>query len=177
MTVYIDLIFLENLFLNYIILMATCLMRKTRIRWIKIFIASVLGSICSILNYIIELNYFQNTIFKLLTSVVMILIAYDNPKKIVFFKNIMFFYLVSLTFGGASFMFLFIVKPKNIVFDNGHFVGTYPIKMAILGGSIGLILVLVVSKIIKDKFKNIICDLEIVYNGKMTKIKALVDSR
>ncbi|MCI8310249.1 MAG: hypothetical protein HFJ45_08885 [Clostridia bacterium] len=55
--------------------------------------------------------------------------------------------------------------------------GTYPIKMALLGGLFGLVLILIVSKVIKDKFKDLICDLEILYKGKEIKIKALVDSR
>lgn len=107
----------------------------------------------------------------------MILISFENTKVIVFFKNLIFFYLTSLTFGGAAFMFIFFVEPQNAVLEEGHFIGTYPIKMAFLGGVLGLILIFIVSKIIKDKFKNLICDLEIGYKGKKTKIKALVDSR
>lgn len=41
MTIYIDLVFFENLILNYIIILATCILRKVKIHWIKIFIASI----------------------------------------------------------------------------------------------------------------------------------------
>lgn len=107
----------------------------------------------------------------------MVLISFENTKIIVFFKNLVFFYLTSLTFGGAAFMFIFFINPQNAVLEEGHFLGTYPIKMAFLGGILGLILIVIVSKIIKDKFKDLICDLEICYKGKKIKIKTLVDSR
>lgn len=42
MTVYIDLVFFENLALNYIIILSTCILRKTKIHWIKFFFASVI---------------------------------------------------------------------------------------------------------------------------------------
>jgi hypothetical protein len=45
----------------------------------------------------------------------------------------MLFYLVSFTFGGVAFMLLFFLKPDEIIYEDGHLIGTYPIKIALLG--------------------------------------------
>jgi stage II sporulation protein GA (sporulation sigma-E factor processing peptidase) len=177
MTVYIDVVFAENFLLNYIILLATGLIRKSKLHWRKIFFSSALGSICSIINYILYLNEFFNLIFKIMTSILMVLIAFENYSKMSFIKNILIFYLVTLTFGGASFMFLFLCNPDKIILQGKHFIGTYPIKMSILGGLFALLLIIIVSKIVKNRFKNLICDLEIGYKGKFVKLKTFIDSR
>ena len=75
-------------------------------------------------------------------------------------------------------MLLFLLKPQDIIFKNGHLVGTYPIKVALLGGIVGFSIVSVVTNIIVDrrKIKSMLCDLEIFYNNKSTKVKAMIDT-
>jgi stage II sporulation protein GA (sporulation sigma-E factor processing peptidase) len=177
MTIYLDVVLIENLLLNYIILIATSLVRKTKLHLVKMLFASLFGSICSIINYILPLNGFFNFIFKIITSVLVVVIGFENHSVMTFFKNILSMYLITLTFGGASFMFMFFVSPEKIILKANHFVGTYPVKMAILGGFFALILITIISKFVKDRFKNLICDLEIGYKGKILKLKTFIDSR
>ena len=178
MTIYIDIVFIENIIINYIILIATALISKIKIRHVPIMLSSILGGLYSILNYIISLSLFENIVFKLILSFVMIKIAFYSLNLKRFFKTIVMFYLTSFTFGGVSFMLLFLVSPENIIYENGHFIGTYPIKVAIIGGVLGFIIIFVVSKIIKNRLvsSNLLCELEIFYNGKNNKIKTLIDT-
>ena len=53
MTVYIDIVLLENILLNYIILLSTAIISKAKINSTRILLASVVGGIYSILNYIV----------------------------------------------------------------------------------------------------------------------------
>ena len=178
MTIYLDIVFFENLLLNYIILVATAIISKCKIKKIKIFLASIFGSSYAILNYIIKLTTFQNLCLKVFISSFMILVAFENKKLKTFLKNLTMFYLTSLTFGGAAFMLLFFISPENIIYENGHFVGTYPLKIAIYGGILGFIIIAIVSKIIKNRLSasNMLCEMDIVYNGKIAKLKTLIDS-
>ena len=176
MTIYIDIVFLENLLLNYIILLATAIIGKSKIKFFKFFLASSFGSLYAILNYIVDFNVFTNFLLKLFISVFMILLSFDNKKIKVFFKNLIMFYLTSFTFGGAAFMLLFFVNPDSIIYENGHFVGTYPIKIAIYGCILGFIIIFIVARIIKSRFSSTLCDLEIVLDGKSLKLKTLIDS-
>lgn len=178
MTVYLDVVFLENIVLNYIIILSTAIISKSKINTKRIICSSAIGGIFSILNYIINFNFISSIFLKIILSILMMQIAFNikSMKKIL--KLIIFFYLVSFTFGGIAFMLLFFISPNNIVINNNHFVGTYPLKMAVLAGGIGFIVISLTTGIIKDRLskKAMICDLEIFYDGKNKKIKTMLDT-
>lgn len=179
MIVYLDVVFFENLLLNYIILIATGIIGKCKIRYLKILLASIFGSAYAILNYIIELTTLENLLLKVFISSFMILIAFGNNKIKIFFKNLMMLYLTSFTFGGVAFMLLFFISPQSVILENGHFIGTYPIKITLLGGMVGFGIIMIVSKIIKNRLSanSMLCDLDICYNKKIIRLKTLIDSR
>ena len=178
MTVYIDIVFLENILLNYIILLSTAIISKSKISSPQILLASSIGGIYSILNYIVEISLFFNMIIKLMMSILLVMIAFNSSKIKTSMKQLIFLYLVSFTFGGIAFMLLFFISPENIVLRENHFVGTYPLKVTILGGILGFIIVFTVSKMIKDRMskKAMLCELEIFYKGKVKKVKTMIDT-
>ena len=108
----------------------------------------------------------------------MILIAFktSNVKKT--FEQILFFYLVSFTFGGIAFAFIFLLKSQNIIITKNLFIGNNSINNTVLVGVTGFLIIVLVSKILKYRIykKNIIFDLEIFYNGKSQKIKTMLDT-
>lgn len=75
MTVYIDVVFLENLILNVIILYATSLIAKTNLKIIRTLISASIGSIYAIMYYIFQIGLYSNIIFKFVLSVIMIYVA------------------------------------------------------------------------------------------------------
>ena len=95
MTLYIDLILLENIIMNYIIILATGMVCRVNIKHTRIFLASVVGAVYAILVYIIDLEIYTNPIIKILVSVCMTYISL-NPKNIkILFKQLLIFYLTS----------------------------------------------------------------------------------
>lgn len=178
MTIYIDVVILENLAINYIILIATALIGKYEIRYFRNILASTLGGIYAILNYIKTFSIIQNLIFKIAVSILMIIITFGVKDLKLLVKQLIIFYLVSFTFGGAAFMLLFFLKPEDIIFRNGHLIGTYPIKIAILGGIVGFSIIAMLSNIIRDrrKIKSMLCDMEIFYKERKIKLKTMIDT-
>ena len=51
MTIYIDVVLIENLIMNYIILFATAIVLKLKIKHIRLILASLIGAVYSILSY------------------------------------------------------------------------------------------------------------------------------
>lgn len=178
MTVYIDIIFLENLFMNCIILFATAVILKIPIKIIRIMISSTIGSVYAIIIYISNLQIYSNLFIKIALSAVMVYIAYKPEKVKSFLKNLMIFYLTSFTFGGVTFALVYFVKPENILFENGTLIGVSPIKIIITGGIIGFIIITISFKNIKGKLtkKDMLCDITILLNDKKTKMKAIIDT-
>ena len=177
-TVYIDIIFLENLFMNFIILFATQTILKSNIKIIMTFIASILGGIYAILMYMSEIRIYSNICLKIILSLAMVEIAF-NPKSIKsFFKYLVIFYLTSFTFGGVAFALIYFVSPENVVFNNGRLVGTYPIKMILLGGILGFIIIVSSFKNIKKKISktDMLCNIKITIENKSKSLISIVDT-
>ena len=75
-------------------------------------------------------------------------------------------------------MLLYFVNPDNIITKDGVLVGTYPLRIILISAIFGISLIGLVSKVIKDRFskKEMLCDLEIFYNGRLEKIKTMIDT-
>lgn len=178
MTIYIDVVLIENLIMNYIILLATGGILKNRIKHIKLIIASLIGAIYSILTYVITVQIYSNFVLKILLSIIIIYVAY-NPQNVKNMgKALLAFYLTSFVFGGAAFALIYFVKPQEILMRNGLFLGTYPLKNVVLAGIIGFAIITATFKIVKSKItkKDIYKDVNIKINGKSINIKTMIDT-
>lgn len=178
MTIYVDVVLIENLIMNYIIFLATGLVLKQKIKHIRLIIASLLGAIYSIIAYTSILEIYSGITIKIILSIIMVYIAYNpqNFKKM--WKDILIFYLTSFVFGGAAFALIYIVKPQDILMRNGLFLGTYPLKTVILGAIIGFVIITTAFKLVKTKIakKDMFCEVEIGINGKTINTKAMIDT-
>lgn len=115
MTIYIDIIFLENLFMNYIILFATGTIIKAPIKIVRTLISSVIGSVYAIVSYMSILEIYSNTALKIILSIAMVYIAFNSKTLKQLFKQLIIFYLTSFTFGGVAFALLYFISPQNIL--------------------------------------------------------------
>lgn len=178
MTLYVDIIFLENIFMNSIILLATGVILKTQIKIWRNIISSVIGSIYAIIIYVSNIEIYSNVFLKLLLSVAIVYIAFKPPNFKSFIKHIGIFYLTSFTFGGVAFALLYFVSPQDILFQDGVFIGTYPIKMILTGGILGFIIITASFKNIKGRLshKDMFCNLSVFSNGKILNITAIIDT-
>ena len=178
MTIYIDIVIIENLIMNYIILCATGIVSKNKIRHLRLIMASLLGAIYSVVAYMKILEIYSNIVLKILLSVIIVYIAYNPQTVKKLWKTLVMFYLVSFVFGGVAFSLIYIIKPQDIIMKNGLFLGTYPLKTIILGAIVAFAIIIIAVKIIRKKFttKDIICDIEIMINNKKINTKALIDT-
>lgn len=178
MTIYMDVVLFENLCMNYIILFGSAYIIKIKIKHIRIICSSILGAIYAILAYTGIFPLYSNIVVKILLSVAMIYIAY-RPKNIKgALKELIVFYLVSFALGGCAFALLYIVRPQDIFIKDGVFIGTYPIKIALLGGILGFIITYISFKIVKTRMsrKELIYRIQIEINGKTLETNVLLDT-
>lgn len=178
MTIYIDVVLIENLIMNTIILIATGVVLKEKIQILRILLASLIGAIYSVIAYLSILEIYSSIIMKIILSLIIIYIAF-NPQTIKkMWKDILIFYLTSFVFGGAAFALIYIVKPQDILMKNGLFLGTYPLKTIILGAIIAFIIIITAFTVVKTKItkKDMFCEIEIKLNGKKIKTIAMIDT-
>ena len=178
MTIYIDIVLIENLIINYIILFTTAVVLKIKVNHIRLILASLLGAGYSIIAYMGIIKVYSSIILKIILSVLIIYIAFNpqNIKKMC--KDLLLFYLVSFVFGGAAFALIYIIKPQNILMKNGLFLGTYTLKTVMLGAIVAFCIIIGAFAIIKNKIskKDMFCEIEILINQKKIKTKAMIDT-
>ncbi len=178
MTIYIDIIIVENLIMNFIILYATGIISKNKISYTRIFIASLIGAIYAITEYTSKLNIYSNIIIKIILSIIIIYVAFypQNIKKMC--KQLILFYLTTFTFGGIATYLIYVLKPQNIIIKNGTYIGTYVLKTIFLGAIIGTIILVIAFKVTKNKItqKDMICKVKIKIDGKEKIVNTMVDT-
>lgn len=178
MTIYLDVVMIENLIMNSIIIYATAIITKVEIKHIRIILSSFIGASYSILSYISGLKIYSALWLKIMLSVIMVYIAF-NPKDLKKLgKELIMFYLTSFVFGGVAFSLIYIIKPQEILMKDGLFLGTYPLKTVFLSAIIASILIIVAFKIVKSKItkKDMLCEVIVKYNRKEIKINTMIDT-
>lgn len=151
MTVYLDVIFIENICMNYIILFATGLINKSKISKIRLILSSLLGSAYAILSYMLLSSDLSNILIKFFLSIAMVYLGLKPENIRTLLKYLVIFYLTSFAFGGCTFFLLYFIRPQDILVRNGILVGAYPIKIAILGGVLGFIVINIAFSVVKGK--------------------------
>lgn len=178
MTIYIDVVLIENLIMDYIILLASGLILKIKIKHIRLILASLLGAVYSIIAYMGILELYSSILLKIILSIIIVYIAF-NPQSIKkMWKDLLIFYLTSFVFGGAAFALIYIIRPQDILMRNGLFLGTYPLKTVMLGGIVAFTIIITAFTVVKRKIskKDMFCTIEIKLNGKNIKANAMIDT-
>ena len=178
MTIYIDVILIENLLMNYIILFATAIILKIQIKQIRLVIGSLIGAIYTIISYISSLKIYSNFFLKLILSIIIIYISF-NPKNLKkLSKFTLIFYLTSFVFGGVAFALIYIVKPQDILKNNGLVLNSKSLRLIFGSAIIAFIVIIIGFKTVKNKIsaKDMYCDIQIKINNKKIETKAMIDT-
>ena len=178
MTVYLDVVFFENVLMNYIILFACMVLLRIKAGKIRLIIASFIGAAYTIIMYLNIISLYSNFIMKFVLSLVIVYVAFKPNKLKQMVKEIVIFYLVSFVFGGCVFGLMYFLKPQLVQIRNGYFVGTYPIKVAVMGGCLAFILIQISFKLVKNKISknDVVYKIKIrIFENEIT-LNALLDT-
>ena len=178
MTIYIDIVLIENLLMNYIILFATGVILKIPIKHVRLILASFVGALSTLIAYISGLKIYSYFFLKFILSVIIIYIAFNPNQLKKLLKYTLMFYLTSFVFGGAAFALIYIVKPQEILENNGLVLNSNSLKVIFISAIIAFIVVIIGFKIVKNKIsaKDMYCDLKIKINDKNIETKAMIDT-
>lgn len=178
MVIYMDMLFLENFILDFIILYVTGLISKNKIKFLKLIFGSALGAIYVVMYYFIKINVYSNIIIKLLLSIIMIYISFVPMNFKEMLKLTVFFYLTSFVFGGAALSVIYMLNSRRITIQNGILIGNYTIRTIFIGVVIACIVTIIAFKFVKAKFSknDLFCNIIIKINNKQIKTKAMLDT-
>ncbi len=103
MIVYLDLVMIINFFFDFMLLLGVSILLKRRVKLIRIIYASFFGGL-SILFLFFNISNFLLFIFKILISIMMILIGFGYRDIKYTIKNIIYLYFISIFLGGGLYL-------------------------------------------------------------------------
>ena len=110
MKMYIDLFFIFNVIMDYIIIMSTSILLKRRTSYIRMILSSLIGGISSLVLF----TSLNKIVIEIISIVIMVLISFGYKGIRYLLKNILYMYILSTLLGGI--IYLFNIKVSNSMF-------------------------------------------------------------
>ena len=110
MEMYIDLFFIFNVIMDYIIIMSTSILLKRRTSYIRMILSSLIGGISSLVLF----TSLNKIVIEIVSIVIMVLISFGYNDIRYLIKNILYMYILSTLLGGI--IYLFNIKVSNSMF-------------------------------------------------------------
>lgn len=110
MKMYIDLFFIFNVIIDYIIIMSTNILLKRRTSYIRMILSSLIGGISSLVLF----TSLNKIVIEIVSIVIMVLISFGYKGIRYLINNILYMYILSTLLGGI--IYLFNIKVSNSMF-------------------------------------------------------------
>lgn len=110
MKMYIDLFFIFNVIIDYIIIMSTSILLKRRTSYIRMILSSLIGGISSLVLF----TSLNKIVIEVVSIIIMVLISFGYKGIRYLIKNILYMYILSTLLGGI--IYLFNIKVSNSMF-------------------------------------------------------------
>ncbi|HCC35699.1 MAG TPA: hypothetical protein DEQ02_08750 [Ruminococcaceae bacterium] len=119
MTVYIDVLFVLNLVVNYFTLLAAGKLGGASSRFFRLFLGAALGAVYSLIIFMPKMSLLITVPLQLLFSFAMILTAFGLRRAGRFLRLAGVFYLVSFAYAGMMMAIWLIFRPNGMAVGNG----------------------------------------------------------
>lgn len=91
MVIYVDVLFVVNFFITYLLLFATSFLAKSEMKQYRAIIASLAGGLYSLVIICDKLNFLISTLGKIAVSILIVFIAFGFKRFTVFLKKLFCF--------------------------------------------------------------------------------------
>jgi len=181
--IYLDIVILENIVINYLILFATAKFSKSRTSNFRLLMGALCGTAYLALMIIMpDMKVYTTIMSKILLSFAIVAITFYFTRFSAFIKTLAIFYAVTFLFAGAGFALLFFNQGGGIV-RNGVVISTFSFldtkwtELA-LAIAVAFIILRVVWDAVRNKFlkDKMLVRLSIIFDKKGTEVYALVDT-
>lgn len=122
MKIYVDLVLFLNIAMDFLLLLSVSIILKRNVKFYRIILGALAGGV-SIVFLFISLNNFTLFIFKMMISILMVLVTFSYKNIKYFFNNLLYLYLSSIILGGGIYLLDIQINYKNqgLMFINSGF--------------------------------------------------------
>ncbi|MGB9840981.1 sigma-E processing peptidase SpoIIGA [Thermovenabulum sp.] len=178
MVIYIDVVFLINMFMNFIILWATSFVLQKKIKFWKMLFGAFIGNLALIEMLLPEKMNYLGKIIKFLLPFAVVMTSFNPRSKLEFFRLLIVFIFMSFLTGAITLAFYYLFN-LDYVF-NYPIINNISIKWWLL--LLTTIFIVLFLKEIWPNFlkkvnkEDMILDIQYTLNNRSGKAKALLDT-
>ncbi|MCI7804589.1 MAG: sigma-E processing peptidase SpoIIGA [Oscillospiraceae bacterium] len=176
-TIYIDVLIILNIYVNFFLLKATARLTHTPLKTSRCVVSSVIGSLFSLTIFLPDMNFLIPLAIKLGAAVIITALAFGIKDKRQALKLVFFFYLVNFIFGGIIMLFYLTFRPGFMAFGNTYFYVDFSLLSLVVFTAVSYFAVTAVRRLMdrgcdtKGKYKVVIRQ-----SGKTVSVDALADT-
>lgn len=119
MTIYIDVLLIFNLYINYFLVRSTALVMRQRVSSMRCLMASAVGALSALAILLPPAPFFINVLIKLVIANAVTFAAFGRQKISDHIVRTLFFLLMCFIYGGAMLALWQFAAPMGMVYENG----------------------------------------------------------
>ena len=180
MEIYLDVLFMENIVMNFLILMLTAKFSKTRTTSLRLFLGSLVGALYVVILVLCPgMKVYYTTFAKIILSCLIVAVTFSLDKITTFLKTLATFYFSTFIFGGAAFAFLYFNQSGGFVKNGVVYVFS---ESGWLSLFLSIITVAIIVKVFWDLIQlrlvrdKLLVSLGIAFEDRISYMDALVDT-
>lgn len=177
MIVYVDVLFVVNFFITYLLLLFTKLFVKDNPKIIRMLAGAFVGGAYSLVILADELNFLVTAIGKIAVSALIVFIAFGFKRASHFAKKLGIFYFSNMLLLGVILAIWLIFKPDGIAIHNDVVYFDIPAQTLLISALAAYLISLAAVKIYNRTIgKNEIYSLTIIKNNEEVHLYAFADT-
>lgn len=175
-----DVLFLENIVINYLILLVTAKFSKSKTSNLRLLLGALVGASYVVLMIVLPgIKVYYTALAKIILSFAIVAVAFSPEKVSTFLKTLAIFYVSTFIFAGAAFAFLYFNRNGGLIW-NGIFYVFWQSKWTVLLLSIIMagIIIRIFWELLQYKFvkEKLLIQLKIAFESKAIDLNALIDT-
>lgn len=177
-TIYIDILFLLNLIIDYIIISSTAFILNKKCNVARFLLASSFGAIYSTIIFFPTLKTLSVIVFKIAVSFIIVLISFKWQSFLNHIKLFITYYIINFIYGGGMYSFYrFTSLGSKMNYSNGEYYINLPLWAIILLAVFFYFLIKLFSRILNGaKQQSFIREIEITVGQSSIRTNALIDT-
>ena len=179
MNVYIDILFLVNLMINTVILLASATLMKIKYSGIRIFVAASIGALYSCIIFYPKMHILYSLMAKIAAAFLISYVAFFPKSIIQALRQTAVFYGVTALFGIIALAILYFsdigIRLGGVI-SNGVFYFNIPLSYLVFSCAITYAALTAASRFMRKASLRSYTDITVVNDGKSVDLRALVDT-
>lgn len=177
MTVYLDVLIILNIYVNYFLIRATSKFSKTPVRTSRLIIAAIVGSLFCLIILFPKLSVAIQLIIKFAAALIVVLLAFGFKNKSAYLKSVGIFYLINFIFAGIIYAVYLCFKPPFLQIHNSYFYIDFSLLTLVIATAAAYTAVSI-FRLILDRKEMQSADYRIVitYKGNTIALEAFADT-